>query len=456
MDPNEKPHEKDSLDKKAAFIKKKYEKRAFVPKGKPPPHELLAQGRDPFAYCAGRANDAGESRSDANQVAAPAPAAPAPAAARMAVRAPAPKPAQTPAPAPSVDLLGGMDEPAHSPALSSPPPPVNAFSFIDSTAVPLEAPPPVNAFSFIESTAAPAEAPSFSSAESAVAPPDAMPDFFAHSAAKAQQQQQLQQSQQQQQPQPMIYTAQNQQIGSLQNSLASLYQQPAPAQTNDKARFDALNGMVLQNHVGMGIQLNGTLGMQAMQSMQPMQPMQPIQPMQPMPLVQPRAQPPVQDLVPQKPAAQKSPVVSASAGLSGSLNDAMSSIIGSLDLGGAGQSPSTGSATIADTQRNSGSTMEDIDAFAGFGRAAVVPMGMPSGGIEPPAQQQKTGLGSSMQQIGGMGMQTPAMGTAGMAAIGAMSAMGAIGSMNGMIGMNGMGGMGGMGMPHVGMQPVGA
>eukprot|EP00429_Kryptoperidinium_foliaceum_P130267 CAMPEP_0176268870 /NCGR_PEP_ID=MMETSP0121_2-20121125/43901_1 /TAXON_ID=160619 /ORGANISM="Kryptoperidinium foliaceum, Strain CCMP 1326" /LENGTH=140 /DNA_ID=CAMNT_0017608985 /DNA_START=28 /DNA_END=446 /DNA_ORIENTATION=+ len=39
----------DSLEKKAAFIRKKYELKSFAPRNATPPHELLAQGRDPDA-----------------------------------------------------------------------------------------------------------------------------------------------------------------------------------------------------------------------------------------------------------------------------------------------------------------------------------------------------------------------------------------------------------------------
>eukprot|EP00443_Scrippsiella_acuminata_P089385 CAMPEP_0115384830 /NCGR_PEP_ID=MMETSP0271-20121206/7311_1 /TAXON_ID=71861 /ORGANISM="Scrippsiella trochoidea, Strain CCMP3099" /LENGTH=1227 /DNA_ID=CAMNT_0002808199 /DNA_START=155 /DNA_END=3837 /DNA_ORIENTATION=- len=64
MDSSEKPRESDSLEKKAAFIRKKYENKQFVPRNKPSPSELLGQGRDPKEYCrrGGRDRSASDER----------------------------------------------------------------------------------------------------------------------------------------------------------------------------------------------------------------------------------------------------------------------------------------------------------------------------------------------------------------------------------------------------------
>lgn len=68
MGGGEKPRDADSLEKKAAFIRKKYEHKSFTPRNKPSPSELYAQGRKTDVYTSRGGDrdrsDSGERRRD--------------------------------------------------------------------------------------------------------------------------------------------------------------------------------------------------------------------------------------------------------------------------------------------------------------------------------------------------------------------------------------------------------
>jgi len=113
----QRPREGDSRDKVKNWIINKYERKDYVPHGKPSPAELLAQGRDPDVYGAQDSSDGGrrngESRNRPKAQAAPK-------AKQEPHRAAAPAPAPAPAPVPSVDLLGStLQEPTPTQATSA-------------------------------------------------------------------------------------------------------------------------------------------------------------------------------------------------------------------------------------------------------------------------------------------------------------------------------------------------
>lgn len=113
-----KPREGDPRDKLDRYIRNKYEKKEYAPRGKPSPSELLAQGRDPSVYDRGGGSDSDredqrrrrprsssrDGKRPPQRKAEATPAAPAPQASASREK-PAPTPAK---PAPSVDLLGDM------------------------------------------------------------------------------------------------------------------------------------------------------------------------------------------------------------------------------------------------------------------------------------------------------------------------------------------------------------
>mmetsp|Transcript_83402 Transcript_83402/g.210247 ORF Transcript_83402/g.210247 Transcript_83402/m.210247 type:complete len:381 (+) Transcript_83402:217-1359(+) len=268
MDSSEKPRESDSLEKKAAFIRKKYENKQFVPRNKPSPSELLGQGRDPKEYCrrGGRDRSASDERRPAargddrrqrrrtpspderprrqaaNGAPPPKAAAPAP--------APAPAPVRAAAPA-SVDLLGGLDAPAPAPAPAAAAPSAAGGNNWASFGQQPAAQPQQADLSSIQFGAAQAAIPT-QAAVAAAAVPGALPDVFTQPAAPAAPQQ------------PPAEQIADQKVDAMKNALASLYHQPP------ENRYAAFNTPAAGNMTMPGAGMGGMPGMPAMPGMQGM------------------------------------------------------------------------------------------------------------------------------------------------------------------------------------------
>lgn len=237
LDMGEKPREGDSLEKKAHFIRKKYEQKHFIPRNKPSPSELLAQGRDPHVYCDDgggrdrspsvdrrasdredrrprprtpspqerprRDNGAGPTRVGAGREPAKAPEKVVP-----LPLAPAPAAAPTKPPANSVDLLGGLETPAVAAVSTTG---VQDWAQFGQPPAPAAQPTPeyFNPAQCMPSAVATPLAVDMGSLPDVFAAPQATPAPVVH-----------------QEPHQQAEQLQDQKVDYMKSALASLYQQP--------------------------------------------------------------------------------------------------------------------------------------------------------------------------------------------------------------------------------------
>lgn len=210
-----------------AFVRAKYERREWVPRGQPSPNELLAQGRNPDAYAA-ESTAASDHSSSKNTV------SPAAASAAASVPAAAPTPAL-----PCVDLLSMDDVVQPTVTVQTTSHQTSAFSFVQTgysqslCAAPVQTAPQKPLVDQAVSLTSQLNSLDLGSGNGSVFPSNANAFSFTNA------------------PTPATSGAnavnaaapapQEQKLTSFQNSLASLYQQPVNAhEQTQQNRFAAL------------------------------------------------------------------------------------------------------------------------------------------------------------------------------------------------------------------------